>query len=65
MAAVIFTRAHFDALKRAERDLHDLLEVLDKADRCGIECQEFRQVRDELGRRLSAIEREFMTPPPK
>lgn len=61
----VFTRTHFKALKDAQRDLHDILPEIDKADRCGIECREFREVLDELSRRFTAIEREFMTPPPK
>ncbi len=65
MANAIFNRGHFETLKLHQRKLHDLLPQLDKMDRCGIECAEFRQVVDELGKRLEAIEQEFMTPPPK
>lgn len=60
----VFQRRHFEQLKLAQRQLHDLLPLIDKADKCGIECAEFRQIGQELGRRLETIESEFMSPPP-
>lgn len=61
---VVFTRQHFDLLKDAQRKLADLLPLMDKAERCGIECAQFREVAGELGRRFESFEREFMTPTP-
>lgn len=60
----IFQKRHFDSLKSAQRTLHDLLPLIDKAEGCGIECQEFRNVAEELSRRLVSLEEKFMSPPP-
>lgn len=34
--------AHFDQLQQASREYHDLLAEFDKADSCGIVCQQMR-----------------------
>lgn len=60
----IFTRAHYDTLVAERRRLGDLVQTLDKAEQCGIECAMYRQMRDEIDRQLAAIQQHFMTPPP-
>jgi hypothetical protein len=60
-----YTGEHYRRLKDAQRKLSDLLPVIDKIERCGDPCDAFREVARELADRFSAIEREFMTPPPK
>ena len=62
--ADIFTKRDFDAVQEAKRTIHDLLPQLDKAENCGIECAEIRQVAEAFRTRLEAIEKNFMSPPP-
>jgi hypothetical protein len=61
----IFNRNHYEQVLNAERKLHDLLPVLDKAENCGIDCGQFRDLHQYLSQQLSALKREFMTPPPQ
>lgn len=42
-------------LKEAQRQLHDVLPEIDKAEECGVECQHYRELHAEVGRRLAAI----------
>jgi hypothetical protein len=60
----IFNRADYETLVRVERDLNEMLPLLDKADSCGVDCAVFRQQRDDLAKQLSLIKQHFMTPPP-
>jgi len=46
-------------LKRSERALMDLLPELDKAEQCGIDCQEYRTIRDEAVERISKLLQHF------
>lgn len=62
--ADIFTKRDFDSVQDAKRTIHDLLPQLDKAEGCGIECAEIRQVAETFRNRLEAIEKQFMSPPP-
>ena len=55
----VFSRDDFARLKSAQRKLHDLLPLLDKAERCGVECDQFRALSSAIGDQLIAIEREF------
>lgn len=59
-----YSRADFERLKNAQRTLSDLIPLMDKIERCGVECDTFRAVAQELQTRLGAIEREFMSPVP-
>ncbi len=61
----IFTKTDHTALKKAQRQLHDLLPMVDNADACGVECDAFRSVMDEISKQLAEIESRFMTPIPK
>jgi hypothetical protein len=61
----VFNRAQYDRLKLAQRKLHDSLAKMDAAESCGVQCQHFRVLAQDLDRRLAAIEREFMSPPPR
>jgi hypothetical protein len=60
-----YTRDHYRILKDTQRKISDLLPLMDKIDRCGAECDAFREIAKELQARLAAIEKEFMSPPPK
>lgn len=60
----VFNRAHYEMVKTAQRILHDLVPVFDKAEICGLECQQYRQYAQQLQTQLSSIEREFLSPPP-
>ena len=59
-----FTKRDFDKLQAAKRAIHDLLPKLDSAQRCGIECEEFRELAEHFRSRLDKLQTEFMTPPP-
>lgn len=59
-----FILADFEDLKKSQRKLADLVPLLDKAERCGTDCQVYRSIVGELGKRLESIEREFMNPIP-
>jgi hypothetical protein len=61
---VRFTRQQYEALREAQRVLHDVLPDLDKMDGCGWDCQGYRILVADLANQLQAIERNFMTPPP-
>ena len=63
--APIYSRADYQRLKDTQRKIADLIPVMDKIERCGVECETFREVAKEVQDRLSAIEREFMSPVPK
>lgn len=61
----IYSRADFNNLKDAQRRLHDLLPIVDDAETCGIECQEYRHWINELLEFTQRLEQKFMSPPPK
>lgn len=61
----VFTQQDVDMLKKAQRKLADLIPMLDKAERCGVDCDVYRAIVKELGDRLENVEREFMNPLPK
>ena len=46
-------------LTTAERDLHDILPEMDKAEECGIDCQEFRRMHGEAMSSIEALKRNF------
>lgn len=60
----IFTQQDYELLRRERRRLADLIETLDKAGQCGIDCTMYRSMRDEIDGQLAAIEQHFMTPIP-
>ena len=60
----MFSKADYETLVRTRRDLNDMIQRLDKAQACGVDCAIFRQQRDELDQQLSQIQQHFMTPPP-
>lgn len=41
------------------RNLHDMLKELDKAEQCGIECQQWRKERDEEVRLLQLLRENY------
>ena len=61
----LFSRKDYETLRFERRRLNDLLSLFDKAEQCGVGCQHYREMRDELDRQLEKIELHFMTPPPK
>lgn len=61
----MFTKADYETLINARRQLNDLIVTLDKAEACGVNCAVWRAQRDDLDKQLAAIQTHFMTPPPK
>lgn len=49
-------------MKQARRTLDEVLPLMDKAEKCGVECQVFREVRDRVADQLKNLEAEFMKP---
>lgn len=56
----VFTRQQLELLKKSQRELHDLLPEIDKAEDCGIECSAFREIAHRLSDQLARIEQSFM-----
>lgn len=44
MAKITLTAEQEVELKQAQRALHDVLSEIDKAERCGIDCMQYRAV---------------------
>lgn len=63
-AEIPLGRAEYERLKEAERILHDLVPLMDAAERCNIDCAEYRQVHQFFTESFAALNREFFTPPP-
>lgn len=59
MKHIILTNEQHASLIKAERDLHDVLPDMDKAEECGIDCQEFRRLHGEAMERIEALKRNF------
>mgnify|MGYP003137168879 CR=1 FL=1 len=57
-------RERYDQLKKAKRDLHDLLPAVDAFGECGGDCDMFRNEIDKAQQILDKIETHFFTPPP-
>lgn len=54
-----FDKADYAELLQAERDLHDLLPEIDKAEECGIDCQARRADREAALERISAMKKNY------
>jgi len=61
----IFTKADYQLLRETMRECNRLPAELDKAEACGVDCAGLRGVCEDLRQQLEAIERHYMTPPPK
>lgn len=53
------TEAMIDDIKRGQRELHDLLPLIDSAEACGIECHQHRELHNFLSERLAALLKHF------
>lgn len=60
-----YTAADWRKLRDLQRQVTDIMPVMDKMEACGLECEVFRDVARDLLDRLSRIEKEFMTPAPQ
>ena len=58
----IFNEEDVQEMKQARRTLDEVLPLMDKAEKCGVECQGFREVRDRVADQLKNLEAEFMKP---
>lgn len=58
----IFNEEDVQEMKQARRTLDEVLPLMDKAEKCGVECQVFREVRDRVADQLKNLEAEFMKP---
>ena len=59
MAKIKLSKENYAGLLQSERLLHDILPEMDKAEECGIECQEFRRVHAEAMQRIEAMKRNY------
>jgi len=55
-------KENYASLLAAERNLHDALGELTKAEECGIDCSPLRIEYDEAMKRIEAIKRNFAPP---
>lgn len=37
------TSGHLDLLRKAQKDLHDMIPLMDMAESCGVDCELYRQ----------------------
>lgn len=58
------SKSDYQNVLQRQRELHDLLPLIDSAEKCGLPCDEFREVHRFLTEKFNAIIREFFTPPP-
>lgn len=61
----LFTRQDYELLRRERRRLDQLIGVIESAEACGVACDTFKQVRQQLADQLAAIEHHFMNPIPE
>lgn len=61
----LYDKEQHKLLLQERRRLNDLIQTLDKASACGIDCTMYRQMRDEIDKQLEAIQVNFMTPAPQ
>ena len=64
MPSGLFTREHYDTLHTERRKLNDLIATLDKAEQCGVNCDAYRAMRQDVDNQLAAIQQHFMNPVP-
>lgn len=50
---------NYKALLNAERQLHDALDDLDKAEECGIDCNDLRELRTQALQRIENIKKNY------
>ncbi len=63
---VILDRSHYDALVHALERLKQLPNVMDRAERCGVDCSEYRKMQAIAEEGLNKIRAEFFPKgPPK
>jgi hypothetical protein len=59
-----YTIEHWKLLRMMQRKLHDIAPIIDKAEKCNINCSDLRAVHDGLSASLEALQAEFFTPGP-
>lgn len=60
----LFDGNDYRMLLEARRRLNGLIDMLDKAQACGINCDTLRAMRASIDQQLEQIQHHFMTPPP-
>jgi hypothetical protein len=58
----LFTSEDYNTLRRERRRLADMVDTLEKAKACGIECDFLESQRKQIDDQLASIEQHFMTP---
>lgn len=59
MNAYKLTQEQISELRRHQREMHDILPVFDDAEACGIDCTDFRAVREEVFNNLENLIKRF------
>lgn len=59
-----YTLADWEALRKAQRLLHDVAPLIDRAEKCGIGCSELRNLHYGMSESLNLIQQHFFTPAP-
>lgn len=60
---ITFSQEAIKANLQSQRDLADLLPVLDKASECGVDVTGYRAIANGLKEQLEAVQRNFMQQP--
>jgi len=53
------TKAQLVEVRKGRRQLADLIPHIDAAEACGVDCEERKLMREELDRRLAAMEEHY------
>ena len=61
----IYSHSDYVTLRNARTELNNLLSKITKAKACGVDCDMYEQMRQDIDAQLAAIEQHFMTPPPQ
>ena len=59
-----YTKAHYNTAQQCLRTLHDVLPLIDASEKCGIPCQDYRAMVENMQASLLALVENFMSPPP-
>ena len=60
MFAELFDADEQDVINRAEADIRELLGIIDRADRCDLECKQFKGLLKDQLKKFAAIRKEFL-----
>lgn len=57
--AIRLSNEDYAELLNAEREMHDMLDELDKAEKCDIPCQEFRRIHSQYMKDIQSLRENY------